>query len=67
MRAQVLRAWGLRVIWIARAAEPARVTAEVVTPVQVVHYHLHLPPGTDLSGLHLALPPGSAVTVTEEE
>ena len=59
------RTFGIAVIWQAADDEPAALTAETV-PAQVVHYHLHLPPGTDLSGLPLALPPGSAVTTEEE-
>ena len=64
------RAFGAAVIWIAGDDEPAAITAATETaapvPVQPVHYHLHLPPGTDLSGLSLALPPGSTVTTEEE-
>ena len=60
------RRWGF--VWDAED-EPEEVTAEIVTeqaPGLHVHYHLHLPAGTDLSGLNLALPPGSVVTATEE-
>jgi hypothetical protein len=64
------RILGVGAIWHAGDDEPAALTAtaEAVAPAlpQVVHYHLHLPPGTDLSGLRLALPPGSAVTTEEE-
>lgn len=59
------RAFGLAVIWHA-GDEPAAITAAAETVPQAVHYHLHIAPGTDVSGLSLALPPGS-VTSTEEE
>lgn len=59
------RAFGAAVIWIAVDDEPAAIAAAAETQ-PAVHYHLHLPPGTDLSGLSLALPPGSTVTTEEE-
>lgn len=63
------RRWGF--IWDASLEPQAALTATAetaasVTP-QVVHYHLHLPPGTDPGALSLALPPGSVVTSTAEE
>lgn len=60
------RAFGVAVIWHAGDDETAALAAAAETVPQVVHYHLHLPPGTDLSGLSLALPPGSAVTEEED-
>lgn len=69
-RAGAWRAWGVPVVWDAGDEPPALLTATAETTAAeapaVTHYHLHLPPGTDLSGLALALPPGSVVTTEEE-
>jgi hypothetical protein len=57
------------VVWDAGDEPPALLTATAETTAAapaVTHYHLHLPPGTDLSGLALALPAGSVVTTEEE-
>ena len=62
------RRWGF--VWDAvLEPQPAiAATAETAAaPPVEVHYHLHLPPGTDPGALSLALPPGSAVTTEEEE
>ena len=66
-RAGAWLAWGVPVVWDASREPDAAITATAETAPPVVHYHLHLAPGTTLPGLGLALPPGSTVTTTEEE
>lgn len=49
------------------AALQAEVTVARAVP-QEVHYHLHLPAGTDVSGVTwAALPPGDAPTTSKED
>lgn len=63
---RVLRAWGQPVIWVHAEEPPAKLTAAAETaPARVVNNYYLLPPGTDVRGLSLALPPGTAAT--EEE
>lgn len=63
---RVLRAWGVPVVWVACDEAPAKLTAAAETaPAAVVNNYYLLPPGTDVRGLSLALPPGTAAT--EEE
>lgn len=68
-RSQALLKWKLPVIWVAGSEGAPALGAAAETapaaPPQVVHYHLHLPPGTDLSGLSLELSPGGAVSPEE--
>lgn len=50
------------------AERAALLQAEITTArPQEIHYHLHLPPGTDASGVNwAALPPGDATTSKED-
>jgi len=74
-RAAARLVWGLPVIWDAsREPDPVLTATAEAVPVRqvtVIHFHgghhLHLTPGGDAAGLGLALPPGTAVTNTEEE
>jgi hypothetical protein len=63
---RVLFAWRQPVIWVYDEEPPARLTAAPEPPpAAVVNNYYLLPPGTDVRGLSLALPPGTAAT--EEE
>jgi hypothetical protein len=73
MRRTQVVVWGRHLGWIFHLDPQPELTAtaETVPQATVLHVHvvrhLHLTHGGDAAGLSLALPPGSAVTTTEEE